>query len=631
MTETSEGKSSFEVLKWLLVFQRISKSFTGLLLLEIGWVVLLTLASKLTEEGSTPVLGVPGFLRLKRPFLEISNVPETTIWVVGALSILAGWTLYSRFVQYIFVPLIAVSKLVLTLAFLVIWPVTVLVSIALLPLTIPLEALMLRRWSATHKKNWIRQHTGQGPDGEALYTEWLNDEKNRSDLARQRTWAREDLTLKPNILLNGLLRIQRIFLLPLYSGIRIGVAPIVTHPRIDELPVAIPPFQNLGALVVGVRTLLDDLGIADDLDFYLLPSHFRVSTDGQARLARWYFAADLIAWGGFLDEAGDTIWLKFQGSLSRRKQNEDDDKQGQEREANLFPGSYVGFKPEVPAVSFTARDNQEAFNALLLAISEALSQEVRRHKRRNENWPREIQWFQQFVRWIREVLLMHQQLSLSQVLERILVYLVYESFGKLPDEPPVARFIPSPAAQLVQLVGGWIGYQFTSAIGITDDSFRKKIPPERFILQLRWLSEKCTKIKPDEADHLYRLGAVLCMLGEEEGALLAFKEAASLDSHSYRIDRLTALTFAQVALEDARPGRNDRDLAAVRFAAHAARAINTGNAFVVEQVLKAMEESLTVKLARLGPKKAGAVTAISVIDKMVSEVGPTPSTAAPTS
>jgi len=83
MSEDSERKYSSQTVEVLTLFQRFGRSSLGLLLLELGWVLILVLVSKITGEAA----GVRG---------EVPRVPEvagirlTTIWLSGALLGLIG-------------------------------------------------------------------------------------------------------------------------------------------------------------------------------------------------------------------------------------------------------------------------------------------------------------------------------------------------------------------------------------------------------------------------------------------------------------------------------------------------------------------------------------------------------------
>lgn len=50
MSEKSEAKYAAEAFELFRLFDRIGRSFYGLLLLEIGWLLILILAAKLTGE-----------------------------------------------------------------------------------------------------------------------------------------------------------------------------------------------------------------------------------------------------------------------------------------------------------------------------------------------------------------------------------------------------------------------------------------------------------------------------------------------------------------------------------------------------------------------------------------------------
>jgi hypothetical protein len=72
MSEESESKQASQALKFLKLFQQVGRSFIGLFLLEIGWTLLLVLATKLTDEEHGPP--------------AIGGLPLANLWIYGAFS-----------------------------------------------------------------------------------------------------------------------------------------------------------------------------------------------------------------------------------------------------------------------------------------------------------------------------------------------------------------------------------------------------------------------------------------------------------------------------------------------------------------------------------------------------------------
>ena len=620
MAESPEIKSGSEALKWVLLFQRVGRSFAGLLLLEIGWVLLLALAAKLTQEGETPVLGIPGFLRLKRPLLDIANVPETTVWVVGALLIVFGWVLYSRFSHYLITPVVLLSKLLLALGFLFLWIVAIALTILLLPLTIPLERWQLRVRLKQVKAKWISKNApDSAPDvGEAAYAKWAEGFSKKHGPKMLETRELEKIAFKPELLVIGLRRIQQKFLLPIYSGIRIGVAPVTSQAGSEDISVARIPFSNLAGLTVAVRALLDDLGLSAHVTFYTLPAIFRISTERQARFMRWFFALEVLAWGGYMDEDGQTVWLKFQGRLSGLPELDHEDP-GLSYEGRLFPGTYGGFKLEVPAVSFSSHSGEEAFHALLLAIFEAVQQRIHReNSRRRAEWPKSMRWLQRLLQFFRELVQPDQGWQLSEVSDRFIRHLIFVCFGRLCDQSVADTYIPSATSQLTRLAGNWVGHQFCQYR--SSDGW-KDVPQEHFLQQLYWLTQRSTKIVPESPEHFYRLGALCCVLGDKNNALQAFHHASERDRLSHQIDRTSAPVLAEMALREAdREVLLQRKLAVARFAAHAVRSIYV-RARSADEIRKLMENSSTIVQAKLNPaEESAAITAAYVIDELLEGI-----------
>jgi hypothetical protein len=136
---------------------------------------------------------------------------------------------------------------------------------------------------------------------------------------------------------------------------------------------------------------------------------------------------------------------------------------------------------------------------------------------------------------------------------------------------------------------------------------------DRFANQLLVILEKCTKLMPYASDHFYRLGALLCIIGDERRALEAFRKAGKLDRNRIEINPVGAYVNAKMVFSfDSKVAKGDIGLA--EFAAHAARAIYAGRAIDIKEILTG---SFDIEVARHAP--GGVPTALSVVDKMLSE------------
>jgi hypothetical protein len=329
----------------------------------------------------------------------------------------------------------------------------------------------------------------------------------------------------------------------------------------------------------------------------------------------------MVIWGGYLDEAGQSIWLKFQPPKpAPPDQDSASHIQGLRFEGRLFPGSYGSFTPQVSVVSFSTGDEFEAFTALVLVIVMAMQQKITRERRLQDSWPQNPIWLRNAVRWLRRVVRPDQRFSLSAALDKIILHLLFDAFGKLPDQPAAVRFIPSAADQMALLAGDWIGHQLFSSRSEFDAPL-KNLDARRFVRQLRWLCEKCTKIAPKNAEHFYRLGAILCLQGEGERAYLAFKQAEILDVHAYRIDGTMAMVLGEIALQTSVSSSSENaEMAMARFAAHAARAMSSGSLYDITQLRETMVESDAIKLMTYAPERhRAAVTAINVVKRMLDD------------
>src|SRR5262249_286341 len=141
MAEESESPKSSQAVELLKLFQQVGRSFAGLFLLQIGWIMILVLAAKLTgEEHGPPALGKLHF---------------TTLWIYGGLVILVFWGFYSRLISYVLAPIFILLKRIFDFLFLVLAIALALFDWALLPAVRPLRKKLIKHQLRADRATWI--------------------------------------------------------------------------------------------------------------------------------------------------------------------------------------------------------------------------------------------------------------------------------------------------------------------------------------------------------------------------------------------------------------------------------------------------------------------------------------------
>jgi hypothetical protein len=317
-------------------------------------------------------------------------------------------------------------------------------------------------------------------------------------------------------------------------------------------------------------------------------------TNRQAAIVSRLLGLDGLLWGSYAGVDGQTIWLNMHRRARGGRRERKEDEYGSLYQARLFP---FQLDVDIPSVTFCQQDHRDGYVALLAAVIQVLQ---------DREINRQDSWLNSFDRLYR---------ASSKAINRIMLHLVFEAFRLLPQLPVAAEAgenIPSARAQLIEIIGSWVGHQLSGRMYLFGDDLWQKTGSRRFAQQLYSLIEKCAKLMPSNPAHMYRLGAIACLLGDKSSALQAFREAGKLDAQSGLVGTIGARVAAGMALEEAESGGlRKEELALARFAAHAACAINTGDEFTVEGIRGQLKKSVVVMLHAKPP------IAISVVEELL--------------
>jgi hypothetical protein len=560
MAEESESKSTSQILEILKLFQRFGRSFTGLLLLELAWTLILTLAAKLAgEKAEAPKIG---------------HVPFTVIWLIGSAVVFVGWGVYSRFTDYVIVPLIIALKPIVDLTFVLVALLLALLQLILTPVVLPLHGRMVRRWLKRHKEKWIENNVKRDPvtgilseDPEQAYGRWLEKFKQDHGDKMLAKVASDEIPFKKDFLLKLAQLLGEHLLTPIHSGVRIGLAPLESYVRSEDPVIPKAPIQQFGPAIANLKARLGKVQGMEHVGFITLPSQFGISTKERASFTSRLFGLDILLWGHYGDTAEQNACIYIHESHSPEPA-ERDDEYGLEYQRGLFPLVIKhAVTPEIPAISFSPQDAKELQIVLLISLLQALQ---RRYTREPRGWLKS---------WDRI------SLSSGKAIEEILTHSVFDFFPLLPNQPVAEDIIPTAAEALVALTGRWAGHQLTGETFSGQDWWRN-IGKERFARQLCSILSDCTQRLPNRSEHYYRLGAVSCLLGEVDSAVEKFREAGKLDTRSDKIRPIGAYVLAEEALRELHSTRGNEELKLARFAGHAACAIQCGGDRDIREMLE---------------------------------------------
>jgi hypothetical protein len=623
MPEESKSEPSSQAVEYLKLFQQVGRSFVGLFLLEIGWTLVLVLATKLVGEEHGPP--------------SIGKLPFTQIWLYGAVIVAISWGIYSRLISYALAPVLIISKIIFDILFIAVAIIFGIMDSCLRPIVRPLRRARIRRRLTLDKKTWIAKNVkaasdGVRPSGEARYEEWLSKlkatigadmrvdksewlrkykEEHRSDkelpgaesafvswettarreyadrmlesIAAEKVWLQEE-NLARLVQLIG-----QHFLTPLHSTVTVGVAPLIRYSHGQELVFERAPLQQFGSSIAAARARLSSLKGLKYITVHPLPSLFRIETDARARFARWFFQLDTLVWGRYLqdDEELAQIYL-----VTAEIDRVEDGVVGLPHQWRIFPRSIDSkMFSNSSAFTFAPTNPFDGHVVMCLAVLRGL---IRRHDKGAAKFL--VGWDQAYF-------------SSSSDMRRLLVHLAFEILPLAPERVAKQQVLPTAATALADVVSQWVGYQLGNSFSFDEEDKWISDQQETYAPQLHHTVSKCAKLLPNAAEHYYRLGALSCVIGKQERAFEEFRHAAVLDRKSERVRPIPAGVLARDALHEAEGVSADEELALTRFAAHAACAIHLGGS---AQIQRDMEESTILVLRKAHPT-------IALVQKLLAD------------
>ena len=251
--ESKDAKWAGELYSFIQLFRRESSHFLGLIILEIGWAVLMSLLLPLLPEGS--------FARTKLPF----------VLVAGALTIAAIWVLFSGLIYYAWLILKRPVRAVLILVLQALWFLVDIVA----DVSASIEIRLLHRRE-------IRNVLGLRS---IKIADWFSDK-----FSNRLAW--------------------------LVSTGRIDLAPLNSYTYQEDEKAVKASLQLFTLASSRLSLTLRQHHAARRVGFSVLPPLVPVRNNVQVQVMRWLFDFDALLWGSYVSSEPPRIWLNIERRLA---------------------------------------------------------------------------------------------------------------------------------------------------------------------------------------------------------------------------------------------------------------------------------------------------------------------------
>jgi hypothetical protein len=562
------GKYATEAYDMVVLARLFQRSLYGLILLQLGWIGFLFCLLRLPVGPRMLSMPCVHFRPLKfAPW----QADVWWVWMAGALLLLAYWLLKIR--GFLLRRMVARSMV------LFVWAPAVLLLATLLGI---IEFLLLflvflfrdswrigkhKEQERTRRLDEIRKKQPEISEQEAM-------EQMEAALRKEFPKAEDPLWVaavtslssgdEPRLLgaALGLLRFTFSD-----SPARIGVAPLGEFAE-GEAPSA--PWN--GDRIFGVSAerlnLEERQGLWPKARFQMLPSHLTVRTPSEARWLRRLMFMDALIWGQY-SSADETVWVRLEiaGSSPRRK-----DAESRLDADRAYRSGLLGRDMELPlkSLTFAAHDHSASVVTLCACLLHVLQY---RNIRWDQGWRQKVSQSQLGF----SIFYMGDKLSLrrAKYAREVCRFLATEILPCRKPRSTECTALPSAESLLAQVISSWVGSMFSEIRSVLDEEEDLEARP--FLIELKRLLAFCTEVDPHRPEHLYRLGFILCLLGDVDEAAARLAHAGELDVRSLRTDTIMAIVLGELAVDRIflKHGKELR-LARAAWAVHMAAVIAIG-------------------------------------------------------
>lgn len=590
MAEKKGGQWASEVYDFLQLFKRVNKSFSGLFLIELGWLLFLLLLSRLIPTGDPPII----------PSLNLPVLGETSIkdlYLPGATLLIFIWIMTSRAWMYIWLPLHRIYRgLAITILFLT--------GLLLLLINIPLAiiALPIHHWDINRRFRKLSQENLEKRS--AAIRDQINLELNLWKLVKDDAWVlckiirnKKDFekisTAKPEspeyeAAVDGLIRqsiyssladesFPILFLMEfvqknffpvarnIYSQLIIGIAPLDSMNYGEELNASKAISQVFATTIQKMYEVrFQDKKDFQYVRFIVLPELVTPQNPNDASLLRKLTGLDLLLWGSYTTGNVSNIWLNVDQKSHKPSKNKDkDDESGKRGKRNFDAIFGQGTKLGRASFLIEQSDIWDTYISFILIVIQAINDRSFRSKREKK-----INWYA-----------LDNLYYASSDLDVVIEYLIWEVLRYLPDNKINLTDLLSPKRYLIEIAGNWIGNKLMHLdSGETTESVA---------LQLLPIAQLCVELVPDIAENHYRLGTIYALLEKMDESVASFSSALQYESPNVFAKRSEHESEFEVEIS-INSNQGDK-LSAGRLVAYIARYINIDGERGKQDIKRTME------------------------------------------
>ena len=309
--------------------------------------------------------------------------------------------------------------------------------------------------------------------------------------------------------------------------------------------------QIFATAITRLRLALADLPTMPHVHFVTIPDIVRIEAEDHARKVVRRYGLDTLLWGSYLNAEPPRIWLNLQNRHEQRADKRDPDQRD-----TLHP---LQTRPVDDSMMIV--DQNDAIDAYIVILLSYLRTLERRTQARQSR-PSRFWTAGDRLSWSAR----DRKLVFLRLITRII--------ASIPGPLPTSTLDKTPRDILVEHTSDWVVQG-----GWGSDS----IDNERLLAVMR----HCIRLRPDVADHHYRLGALLCLKDDEAGALAAFERGQTLDAESDQHDRQWISAMATVYVghqtEAEKPDK-------AKTVSYVARALVLGEADTRERLLAKLRD-----------------------------------------
>jgi hypothetical protein len=621
--EKTGGKWASEIYDFFRIFRRINSTLYGLLLVEIGWVLLLVFITKLTPTGgNTPMTPI---VSLRWPFLWEYRVVD--LFLPGAALWALAWVLWSGLITYLWFFIRRISAHTSFWFFVLIGFIATVINVFLLWIVVPIEFIkaqnFIRKFDPNKKtiileeqttrlrkilsereskeENWLNAVVKIGWQNANLFFKEHKSEKDEKKLLKRikrivlYNYAVEEINFNRWFIHTRTWNVLRKRLNNIHTQTYIGFAPIESYSYEEDIMAAKAPAQAYSSAIDHMRMKLAQIELMKFLHFDILPNHFKPSSISEASFMRKILGFDLLLWGSYIEGQPNKIWLNIAHNVKKpdvKNKTEDSDDASQD-DYSVFP---LVFNFNYSKMVVDQSIFLDTYAALIIAVIQLKARIIG-----SENkgfWARLIDLLR-YRFWDMDLVINH---------------LVFDVFPKLnlQKRSSVSEDdFPSIPKIIVEIIGRWIGNS-TSTVILHGDRKRLRFIKNQKVVLLDYM-KLCISAFPEIAQNYYRAGFLACLLGKSKEAVEFFENAKKHERIGFKDTSLFyEITIAGIFLRNFNRWSDEFYLAA--YAALIARAINLGDADIkISENVNYQKMRSENNLPDLNMK-----TTVTVLDKLFS-------------